>query len=116
MATVFSKVGLSSSTNGQLISIAATTSPGTSVHTAQSSTSTFDEVWIYATNINTASVNLFLEWGTTGSTNEIRLSIPAQSGLTLVIPGLILQNAKTVKAYASTANVVLLCGYVNRIS
>jgi hypothetical protein len=32
-----------------------------------------------------------------------------------VIPGLILQNAKVVKAFAATADVILLTGFVNAI-
>jgi len=116
MAAVYSKQKLSSSTDGQMITVTATASTGTRIHTAQSGTTNFDEIWIYATNINVSSVNLTIEWGTIGSTNEIKLSIPAQSGLTLIIPGLVLQNSAAVTAYASIANMILLSGYVNRIS
>lgn len=117
MAAVYSKQKLSASTDGQMITVTGTASgAGTRIHTAQSSTTNFDEIWIYATNINVASVNLTIEWGTTGSTNEIKLSIPSQSGLTLIIPGLVLQNSATVNAYASVASTILLSGYVNRIS
>jgi hypothetical protein len=35
--------------------------------------------------------------------------------LVTVIPGLILQNAKVVKAFAGTADVILLTGFVNAI-
>jgi hypothetical protein len=52
--------------------------------------------------------------------NDIKLTIPATSGFTLVIPGLILTGtgsaANTVYAYAGTANVVTINGYVNRIA
>jgi hypothetical protein len=34
----------------------------------------------------------------------------------LVVPGLILQNAKVVKAFAGTADVILLSGFVNAIA
>jgi len=33
----------------------------------------------------------------------------------LVVPGLLLQNGLTVRAFAGTANVILINGYVNRI-
>jgi hypothetical protein len=36
--------------------------------------------------------------------------------LVLVVPGLILQNSKVVKAFAATADVILLTGYVNAIT
>lgn len=113
----YSKQKLSGSTDGKMITVAATVSASaTTVHQAQSGTSNFDELWIYATNINVSSVNLTLEWGAAGSTNEIKLSIPSQSGLTLIVPGLVLQNSATVTAYASVASNILLSGYVNRIS
>ena len=41
---------------------------------------------------------------------------PTQSGLTLVVPGLILQNGSIVKAFAAAANVVVLTGFVNAIT
>ena len=46
----------------------------------------------------------------------IELTIAAEAGLVLVVPGLILQNSKTVKAFAGTADVILLTGFVNQIS
>jgi hypothetical protein len=38
-----------------------------------------------------------------------------EAGLVTIIPGLILQNAKVVKAFAATADVILLSGFVNAI-
>lgn len=115
MAT-FTKVMLSSSTDGQQIAVAGTASgAGTAIHTAGAG-SIIDEIWIYATNINTGSIQLAIEWGTTGSSNEIKSTLPPTSGLTLIIPGLTLTNGKAVTAYASTANAILLSGYANRIS
>ena len=113
MAT-FSKQFLSASTNGLGIAVAATSSLGTTIHTAHA-TST-DEVMLYATNTNTGAVNLTLEWGGTGSTNTITQAIPANSGLTILSPGLILTNSKVITAYAESANKILIFGYVNRIT
>jgi hypothetical protein len=36
--------------------------------------------------------------------------------LVLVIPGLILQNGMVVEAFAATADVILLTGFVNAIT
>jgi hypothetical protein len=44
------------------------------------------------------------------------VSIAADSGMTLIIPGLLLQNSLVVKAFAASANVINLNGYVNRIT
>ena len=47
MAT-YSKAHFSQSTNGRGILVAATSTPGTLIHTAVAGTSDIDEVWIYA--------------------------------------------------------------------
>ena len=122
MAT-FTKVLLSGSTQGKAIKVAATTSgsAGTTIHATGTSSSIIDEVWLYAYNSSASAVVLTVQWGgVTAVDNETKLSIPATSGLTLVIPGLIITGtgaaANTVAAYAGTTNVLTVSGYVNRIS
>jgi hypothetical protein len=120
MAT-YSKQLLSGSTVGAPITVVATASTGTTIHATGTSAAIIDEVWLYATNTSTAAVNLTIQYGGTGAVqNAITISIPAQSGLTLVVPGLILTGtgsvATTVYAYAATASVVTVSGYVNRVS
>lgn len=120
MAT-FSKQLLSGSTQGKAIKVAATASTGTTIHATGTSSSIIDEVWLYAYNSSASAVTLTIQYGgTTSVDNDIKLSIPATSGLTLVVPGLILTGtgsaANTVYAYAGTTNVITISGYVNRIS
>jgi hypothetical protein len=122
MAT-FSKVLLSGSTQGKSIKIAATTSgsAGTTIHATGTSSTIEDEVWLYAYNSSASAVQLTIQWGgVTAVDNEVKLSIPSVSGLTLVIPGLILTGtgsaANTIAAYAATTNVITVTGYVNRIT
>lgn len=116
MAT-FSKQILSGSTNGKAIKVAATATPGTTIHTAVSGSTNIDEVWLYAVNSSASSVKLTLEWGETAAPDgNIEVSIAAESGLVLVAAGLLLQNSLVVRAFAATANVILLHGYVNRIT
>jgi hypothetical protein len=120
MAT-FSKVKLSGSTDGKAIKVAATASTGTTIHATGTSSSIIDEVWLYAYNSSASAVVLTIQFGgTTSVDNDIKLSIPPTSGLTLVVPGLILTGtgsaANTVYAYAATTNVITVSGYVNRIS
>jgi hypothetical protein len=120
MAT-YSKVALSGSTQGKGIKVAATASTGTTIHATGTSASIIDEVWLYAYNSSTGPVSLTIQFGgTTAVDNDIRIDIPPTSGLTLVVPGLILTGtgaaANTVYAYAGTTNVVTLSGYVNRIA
>jgi hypothetical protein len=120
MAT-FSKVKLSGSTNGRGILVAATTSTGTTIHATGTSSTVLDEVWLYAYNSDTAAITLTIEFGgTTAPNDNIKLSIPANSGLTLVVPGLILSGtgsaASTITAFAGTTNKIVITGYINRIA
>jgi len=116
MAT-YSKQKLSGSTNGKGIKVAATATLGTTIHTAVAGTSDWDEVWLYAVNSSTSAVKLTIEWGeATAPDGNIELTIPAESGLYLVIPGLLLQNELVVTAFAGTENVIIIHGFVNRIA
>lgn len=119
MAT-FTKQRLSGSTDGLAIKVTGTNSAGAvTVDTAVASTTvgTFDEIWLYANNTSASAVKLTIEWGTaTAADGNIELTIAAEAGLVLVIPGLILQNSRVVKAFAGTADVILLTGYVNAIT
>ena len=117
MAT-FTKLKLSGSTDGKAIKVVATATAGTTIHTAVSGTSSLDEIWLYAHNSSASAVKLTLEWGeATAPDGNIEINIGAEgTGLVLVAPGLLLQNSLVVKAFAGTANVVTLTGYVNRIS
>jgi hypothetical protein len=120
MAT-YSKVLLSGSTQGKAIKVAATASAGTTIHATGTSATIEDEIWLYAYNSSSATVTLTIQFGgTTAVDNDIKLPIPPTSGLTLVTPGLILTGtgsaANTVAAYAGTANVITISGYVNRIA
>jgi hypothetical protein len=120
MAT-FSKVLLSGSTGGRLIKVAATATTGTTIHATGTSSSVTDEIWLYAVNSDTTARKLTIEFGGTTSPDDlIELTVAAESGLVLVVPGLVLVGtgsaARTVTAFCATANVVSIGGYVNRIT
>jgi hypothetical protein len=115
MAT-YSKELLSASTNGKGILVAATATAGTLIHTAVSGTTDLEEVWLYAVNAHSADIKLTLEWGeATEPTGNIEQTVPTESGLMLLVPGLLLQDGLTIKAFAGTANEVVIHGYVNKI-
>lgn len=119
MAT-FSKQILSGSTDGKAIKVAATATAGTTIHTGSSTATTLDEVWIYAVNTSASDVKLTIEWGGVASPDDhIEFTVKAENGLYLIVPGLILKGNATplvVRAFAATANVITLSGYVNRIT
>lgn len=110
---------LSSSADGKAIKIAAVATPGTDIHTAVAGTTagTFDEIWLWAFNSHTADVILTVEFGGADAPDQnIVVTIPFQAGLVPVIPGFILQNGATVKAFAEITNVITITGFVNAIS
>ena len=113
---IYSKIPLSGSTNGRGIAVSASATPGTLIHTATSSTTYEDEVWIYAMNTTTTAVKLTIEFGGTSTSDQIEITIAAEAGLVLIAPGLVLQNSLVVRAFAGTANVINIFGYVNRVS
>ena len=120
MAT-FTKQILSGSTDGKAVKVTGTGTAGAvTVHTGSSTATTLDEIWVYANNTSASDVKLTIEWGTaTAADGNIEYTVKAENGLYLIIPGLILKgNATplTVKAFAGTADVILLTGYVNRIT
>ena len=119
--STFSKELLSGSTNGRLIEVAATASPGTTIHTTGTSATIIDEVWLYAVNSSAADVKLTIQFGGTTSADDlIEFTVVAESGLYLIIPGLVLTgdgaSARTITAFAGTTNVLNIGGYVNRIT
>lgn len=116
MAATVTKQKLSGSTDGKGILVVQTASAGTAVHAATSSTTTeWDEVWLWATNTDTVARKLTLELGGTGAGNLVEITIPAESGPVLVVPGWTFQNSAALAAFAASANVINLHGYVNRI-
>ena len=114
MAT-YTKVKLSGSTDGKMVKVAATATLGTTIHTAHATS--LDEVWLYAVNSDTSARKLTIEFG--GATSPdclIEQTIQPESGLVLVVPGMLLTNSLVITAFCATANVVMIGGFVNRIS
>jgi len=116
MATMEKRL-LSGSTQGKGIKVAATGTAGDLVHAAVAGTSNIDEIWLYAVNSSGSSVKLTLEWGeATAPDGNIEVTIDGEAGLVLIAPGLLLQNSLEVRAFAGTGDLILIHGFVNRIT
>ena len=119
MAT-FSKIALSGSTDGKMIKVAQTATAGTTLHTGSATATTFDEIWLYAVNSDTTARKLTIEWGgATAGGDIIEFTVPAESGLYLIVPGLIIKGNATplvVAAFAATTSAINIFGFVNRIT
>jgi hypothetical protein len=118
MGTI-SKLTLTGSNQGRPILIAASGATGTTIHTTLSSSTTVDEIWLYATNNDTVQRNLTIEYGTTGTASEISVGIPSKSGLSIILAGCVLtgtgSDSSVVRAYGSISNQISVVGYVNRL-
>ena len=118
MATI-TKRQLSGSTDGLSIAIAATATPGTTLHTGATATGTIDEIWLYVFNTATADRQVTIEWGGVATSNTIIDTITAQDGLWKMADGLNLGGAATaliIRAFATATGGINAQGYVNRIA
>lgn len=103
------------STNGKNIKVGATGTPGTLLHTAHATA--IDEVYVWASNTDSSARKLTLEVGGVASPDDlIEVTIAAESGEVLVLPGRRLTGGVSVRAFAATANVINCGVNVNRIS
>lgn len=109
------KLKLSGSTNGRPIKVVPTSTVGTTIHTAHATS--LDELWLWASNTDTTACKLTIEFGGTTSPDDlIEVTIAPEAGLVLIVPGITLTGSVVTGAFAATANVVNIVGYVNRIS
>lgn len=118
MTTTYSVIVPSGSTNGQPIQINATTSgAATTLHTAVTGTSSFDEQYWWLANISNGAITATVLLGGTTTSNAIPVTVPALAGKYLVVAGVRLNNALVTAAYVSSGNqgFVTAIGNVNRI-
>lgn len=107
---------LSGSTSGRPIKVVATATPGTLIHTAVSGATSFDEVSLWCQNTDSTNRLLTIELGGVTSPDDlIEITIPAESGLLLVLDAHRLNGGVVIRAFAATANVLTIIGEVNRM-
>ena len=121
MANATAMIPFSASTQGQGVKVVATSSAGTLIHTTGTSATIVDRLSIWAFCSHSADVLLTIEFGgATAPDQNIVQTIPFKTGLNLVVDGLILLGngsaALTVKAFAATANVIVLTGHTLRVT
>lgn len=114
------RILLSGSTNGKPIKVTGTaTGLSVTVHTASSDVTDVDYVYLWASNTSASAATLTLEWGGTTDPDHLltkQYSVGANSAPTPIATGLPINNALVVKAFAGTANVLNLTGYVLRVT
>lgn len=95
------------------ISVGDTTLPGTLIHKATSSTSSWDAVYLWVSNITGAPATLTVTWGSGVLVSD--LSVPANSGPTVVSDGIRINGGAEIRAYSDTGAALNITGNVNRI-
>lgn len=102
------------STNGNLVPITQTATAGDTLHTAIAGTNHIDEVFIYGCNIDTTDRLITFEIDGTAAANQMTYTVPHQDGFHLLLPGIRMENAGTIAAFAAAANVINCIVLVNR--
>jgi hypothetical protein len=121
MAT-YTKQFLTQSNNGKSITIAASGTNVTTIHTTNSSSNIIDEVWLYASNPTNSDVMFNLLYGGTNFTTDVLFEgvVEAYAGSVLICPGLIAKGdgstGFSIYGNSPTLSGVNVFGYVNRIS
>lgn len=116
---VYSRRLLSGSTSGRAIPVAATATPGTLLHTAVAGSDSFDEAYLWVSNVTGSDATLTIEWGGVTSPGDHMVSvvtIPARSPPIPIATGQVLNGGLAVRAFSGTASALNVTGYVNRIS
>lgn len=117
MAT-YSRLLLSGSTSGREIPVVAVATAGTLIHTAIAGASSFDEVYLWASNVTGAAATLTVEWGGVTDPGDHMVkaySIPANSAPIPIATGQVLNGGLVCRAFSGTASAINIGGYVNRI-
>lgn len=118
MATTYTRQLLSGSTNGRMIEVNATSSPGTTIHTVQATaTAAREEVIAYAVRGSTATGDqlLTVEFGGTATEDQVVVLVNELDSPSLVIPGVSLTaTTSIVRAFATATGLFRIMGWVNR--
>ena len=104
------------------ISVVATSSPGTDLHSipAVASPGTIDEIYLSAVNLSLVDQKLTIQFGGTSAGDSIPITVPPGVGIVPILNGQRLASntstATVVKAFADNASQVNVFLTVNRIT
>ena len=113
----FTKNKLSGSIDGVGILVTQAATLGSPIHTAVAGTSSFDEVWLYASNSATSAIELTVEWGGPNNPSaSFATTIPSRSGRTLIVDGRLINNGRKITAFSNPANYIAIDGFINQIT
>lgn len=110
-------VHASGSTNGRMVKVVQTATPGTLLHTAIAGTADMDIVTIYVCNTSASAVDVTIELGGVTSPDDtvILAALASKRGFTLLVDRASLNNGVAIRAFASAANVIVAKVEVQRL-
>ncbi len=114
-AVTFGPVPSSVSTDGEPVLIVATSSTGTTLHTAVSGATQWDSVTIWLSNTQNTISSVTLEWGGTAARHQIEIDLPPKS-VVLVAAGWRIRGGKVITAFSDVTNTVQAIINVDRIT
>ena len=107
----------SASDGGRLVAVAATSSPGTLIHTVPTSIKDrFQRISLWACNIDTSERTLTIQFGGTSTSDTMITKLGAQRGFVLIVPDFKLFLGLSVRAFADSANKINVYAGVGEIS
>ena len=119
MATI-TRAKLSASPDGRGISVAATSTAGTTIHTGSATATTYEEVFLWASSHSVVTETLTLEWGGTTEAGDHFITTINPNETVLIAPGWVLKGnsgtALIIKAFTTTANQGNITGHINSIA
>jgi hypothetical protein len=119
MTSQITRIELSESTDGRPIEVVRTATAGTLIHTATRDPNVYDQVHIWASNGNSSTEVVVLEWGgVTNADDRIYSSVLANT-TAKITEGWVIRGNDTplsLKAYSTTTNKVNIVGYVDRVT
>jgi len=101
------------------IIVVATATPGTLIHTAVAGTASFDEVYLWVSNVTASDATLTIEWGSVvdpGGLMTKAVVVPANSPPTQISFGVPVNGTVIVRAFSGTASALNITGFINRIA
>lgn len=111
---VITSISGDTSTDGVGVSIVATTSPGTTLHTATSGTDYWDYVKVWLVNTDTVTRTVYVQWGGTAAKDAIPIDVAPGIGPVAVFEDFRpLRNGLLIRAYCATTAVVTAHGEVH---
>tara|TARA_R110000824_G_scaffold249220_3_gene438175 strand:- start:2179 stop:2538 length:360 start_codon:yes stop_codon:yes gene_type:complete len=114
---IISRNHLSGCTDGIPVALAVDSGTFTTIHTITTTTADFEEVWIWLSNISTATEVVTLTFGGTSAVNKCIVTVPPETTV-LAVPGWTFQGVagpKTITGGSVTADKINVFGYINLI-